>query len=155
MILHQWLLYFHILAAITWMGAGITLVLLGIRSQQTQSELKIIDQMQWIGPRIGGPCVLTTLITGIGMVHGDALWSFKDFWVLGGLIALVLLFLIGIGYHMPHYKRIHKAVDEKGKDSPEVKKLIGQSFAAAQLEVIILAVVVLLMVSKTGMGKLL
>jgi len=151
--LYNWLLYLHILSAITWMGAGITIVLLGFHSRKTKTELKVIDQMEWIGPRVGGPSVFITLITGIGLVHDYPGWSFGNFWVIAGLVFLALLFSIGIMFHVPQYKKIRKAVKESGEDSPAVRKLISQSFNGARLEVVLLILVVWMMVLKPGMGE--
>jgi uncharacterized membrane protein len=146
----RWLLYLHILAAGTWLGSGFMLVLLAVRARQVGKELALIAQMEWVGSRIGGPAVIVTLVTGIWMVLRSSAWQFSQGWVLGGLIILAFLFLVGIGFHVPQYKRIHKARTELGNDSPAVQRLISQSFAAAQLEVVFIAIAIFLMVFKPG-----
>lgn len=150
MSLDRWLLYLHILAAATWMGSGVILVLLAVRARQVGEELGLISQMEWVGSRVGGPAVIITLGTGIGMVVRTDAWQLTQLWVMGGLIILVLLFLVGVGFHVPQYKRIHAAIEEYGQDSTNVRGLIGRSFTAAQIEVVMIAIAMLLMVFKPG-----
>jgi uncharacterized membrane protein len=150
MSIDRWLLFFHILAAGIWLGSGVMLVLLAVRARQIGKEPELIAQMEWAGSRIGGPAVIVTLTTGIWMVLRSNAWQFDQGWVLGGLIILVFLFLIGIGFHVPQYKRIHKARAEHRNDSPTVQRLINRSFAAAQIEVVLIAIVIFLMVFKPG-----
>ncbi len=150
MSIDRWLLYLHILAAGTWLGGGLLLVLLSVRARQVGKELDLIAQMEWVGSRIGGPAVIVTLTTGIWMVLRSNVWQFGQGWVLGGLIILAFLFLVGIGFHVPQYKRIYKAKSEHGDDSPIVQRLIKQSFAAAQIEVVFLAIAIFLIVSLTS-----
>jgi uncharacterized membrane protein len=132
------------------MGVGITLVLLAIRAKQVGEELKMIEQMEWIGSRVGGPSVIVSLGTGTWMVVRSNAWQFNQGWILGGLIILAILFFMGVGFHVPQYKRIRLAIEKHGEESPVVQQLIGRSFTAAQLEVVLLVIVILLMVFKPG-----
>jgi uncharacterized membrane protein len=151
MLIDRWLLYAHILSAGTWLGGGLLLALLGIRARQTGKEMELIAQMDWVGSRIGGPASITALVTGIGMVIRSGAWGFGQTWILGGLIILLLLFLVGVGFHVPQYKRIYRALQEEGAASIKAQRLIKQSFWAARLEVIVLAVAIFLMVFKPGL----
>lgn len=150
MSIDQWLLYLHILAAGTWLGSGLMLVLLAVRARQVGKEPALIGQMEWVGSRIGGPAVIATLATGVWMVLRSNAWQFDQGWILGGLIILAFLFLVGVGFHVPQYKRIHKAGAEYGDESPEVRRLTNQSFAATRLEVVLIAIAIFLMVFKPG-----
>lgn len=150
MSIDRWLLYLHILAAGTWLGSGVLLVLLAVRARQVGKELDLIAQMEWVGSRIGGPAVIVTLATGIWMVLRSNAWQFDQWWVLGGLIILAILFLVGIGFHVPQYKRIYEAKSEQGDDSPIVQQLMKQSFTASQIEVVLIVIAIFLMVFKPG-----
>jgi uncharacterized membrane protein len=150
MTLAQWLLYVHIIAAISWMGAGITLALLAIRARQVGEELKMIGQMEWIGSRIGGPSVIVMAGTGVWMVARSGAWQFSQLWIILAIGLVIVLFLIGVGFHIPQYRRIRAAVEQHGENSSEVRRLTNRSFLATQAEVVLLAMVVLLMVFKPG-----
>jgi len=144
------LVYVHILAAISWMGAGITLMLLAIRARQVGEELKMIGQMEWLGSRIGGPAVIIMLASGVWMVARSGAWQFSQLWIILAIALVVVLFLVGVGFHIPQYKRIHTAIEQHGEDSPETRRLIHRSFLATQVEVVLLAITVSLMVFKPG-----
>jgi uncharacterized membrane protein len=146
----QLLLYLHILAAISWMGAGITLVLLAIRARQVGEELKMIGQMEWLGSRVGGPAVILMLGSGVWMVARSGAWQFSQLWIILAIALVILLFLVGVGFHVPQYERIRTAIEQHGEDSLEARRLIHRSFLAAQVEVVLLAIAVLLMVFKPG-----
>lgn len=151
MYLDQVLLYVHLLAAIAWMGAGITLVLLARRAVQTGEEMAMIGQMEWLGGRVGGPSVILLLVTGVWMVARIGAWQFGQLWVILGLGGLVVLFLMGVAVHRPHYKQIRRAIEQYGEGSPEVQRQVRWSFRAGQVEVVVMAIVVLLMVFKPGL----
>ncbi len=82
------------------------------------------------------------------MVLRNDSWEFSDLWVAIGIGLFVLLFLIGVGFHGPNYKKIHAIEEESGGDVPMAQRLIQRGFAAARLEVVVLLAVVGLMVFK-------
>lgn len=124
------LLFIHILGGGTWLGGGILIVLLAVRARQIGKEMAMIDQMEWVGSRIV-PAVLVTLATGVWMVFRNSAFQFTQLWILVALLLFAILFFIGIGFHVPQYKRIYQAREEHGDDSPLVQKLINRSFAVA------------------------
>ena len=148
--LNQTLVFLHILAAIVWMGAGLTLSLLSIYVRKNGEDLKFIRMMEWIGPRVGGPSVIIMITTGGWMVSRSAAWTFDQGWVTGALFLLVLLFIVGVAFHVPHYKKIYSAAEQYGAESVEVKQLAKMSFTAAKIETILLALAVWLMIVKPG-----
>lgn len=150
MTLDRWLLYIHILGAVSWMGAGLTFMLLGLRARDATSKQQLIAQMEWLGARVGGLAVIVMAATGVWMVARGVAWDFGQAWVLLSIVLLVVLFLVGIGFHMPQYRRIRTAIAEYGPEAPQTNKLVWRSLAATRVEVALLAVVVLLMVFKPG-----
>jgi uncharacterized membrane protein len=125
-------------------------MLLAIRARQVGEELKMIGQMEWLGIRIGGPSVIIMSGSGVWMVARSNAWQFSQLWILLAIALFVLLFLLGIGFHTPQYKRIRTAVEQHGEESHEVRRLVHRSFLVAQVEVVLLAIAVLLMVFKPG-----
>jgi uncharacterized membrane protein len=141
------LLFFHILGGGTWLGGGILIALLAIRARQVGKEMEMIQQMEWVGNRIV-PAVLVTLASGVWMVFRNSAFQFTQLWILVALALFAVLFFMGVGFHVPQYKRIYHAREEHGDDSPMVQRLINQSFIAARVEVILIALVIFLMVFK-------
>ena len=142
----DWLLLVHVVAAGTWLGAGIALTLLGRYARQTGSESKIIEIYEWIGPRIGGPITLLIPVTGVLMVLRNESWSFTDLWVILGLVLFVAMLALAFGGHTPNYKRVGLA--EEDGDMARVVRLARRGFAMAGVEVAVLLAIFGIMVFK-------
>lgn len=136
--------FIHVTAAAVWIGSGALTVLHASHANKTGQHSRMIEQMEWVGPRIGGPVSLLIPVTGAWLVARNGSFEFTDPWVLGGIAGFVLLFAVGVGFHGPNYKRIARA----GAESSEGLRLIRRGFAAARLEVFVLLVVMGLMVFK-------
>lgn len=144
--LDDWLLLIHIVAAGTWLGAGMVLFLLGRYAGQTGSESKIIKIYEWVGPRIGGPITVLIPVTGVWMVLRNDSWGFTDLWVILGLVLFVAMLALAFGGHTPNYRRVGLA-EEKG-DKARVARLARRGFALAGVEVAVLVVIFGIMVFK-------
>lgn len=136
--------FVHVTAAGIWIGAGALTVLHGRHAEQTGTHAKLIEQMEWVGPRIGGPVSLLIPTTGVWMVLRNGAFDFTDPWVIGGILGFVVLFAIGVGFHVPNYKRIANA----GAETPHGLRMIYRGMTAARVEVALLFVVLALMVFK-------
>lgn len=142
----DWLLLIHIVAAAIWLGGALVLYLLSRASVQSGEESRMIRQYEWVGPRTGGPMSLVIVATGAWMVLRNEAWSLGDLWIILGLAAFAVLTYIGLGIHLPNYKRIHAA--EEDGDTDRVKRLARRGFALAGWEVVILVVLFGVMVFK-------
>lgn len=144
--LDDWLLLIHVLAAAAWLGGGIVLFLLGRYAVQTGSESKIIQQYEWIGPRIGGPISILIPGTGVWMVARSASWDFTELWIILGLVLFVAMLALAFAGHTPNYKRLESA-EEQG-DTARVVRLARRGFSLAGWEVALLLVIFGIMVFK-------
>lgn len=142
----DWLLLIHVVAASTWLGAGIVLFLLGRYANRTGSESKIIRIYEWVGPRIGAPITVLIPATGVWMVLRNDSWGLTDLWVLSGLVLFVAMLALAFGGHTPNYKRVGLA--EQDGDTAQVIRLARRGFALAGVEVAVLLVVFGIMVFK-------
>ncbi len=144
--LDDWLLLIHVVAAAVWLGGGIVLFLLGRYAVQTGIEPKIIQQYEWIGPRIGGPISILIPVTGVWMVARSASWGFTDLWIILGLVLFVAMLALAFVGHTPNYRRIGSA--EQQGDTARVVHLARRGFALAGVEVAVLLVIFGIMVFK-------
>lgn len=144
--LDDWLLLIHVVAAAAWLGGGIVLFLLGRYAVQTGTESKIIQQYEWIGPRIGGPISILIPVTGVWMVARSESWDFTDLWIILGLVLFVAMLALAFGGHTPNYKRLGSA--EQQGDTARVAQLARRGFALAGVEVAVLLVIFGVMVFK-------
>ena len=51
--LDDWLLLIHIVAGAIWLGGGVILALLSSRAQREGTMFSFVQQMEWVGPKIG------------------------------------------------------------------------------------------------------
>lgn len=144
--LDDWLLLIHVVAAGTWLGAGIVLFLLGRYAGQTGSESKIIRIYEWVGPRIGGPITVLIPVTGVWMVLRNDSWGFTDLWVILGLVLFIAMLALALVGHTPNYKRVRLA--RENGDVARVVRLARRGFALAGVEVAVLLVLFGIMVFK-------
>lgn len=122
----------HIVAGAAWFGAGTTLVMLSSRARKRGELFSFVQQMEWVGPKLGPPVSIGVLGTGIWMVARSGEFDFSNAWIVGGLVGFAVLLAIGVGFHARQYKKINAAASEHGEKSNVVADLIAGSFRAAQ-----------------------
>ncbi len=96
--LTDWLHFFHLLAAMIWVGAVVTLSALTthlLRSGQAEAIARFVRSVSVIGPLVLAPAVAAVTGFGIWLVIDSDFWSFGQTWVWLGLALLVVAFLIG------------------------------------------------------------
>jgi uncharacterized membrane protein len=96
--LYSWLLFFHVLGAIGWLGGGLmlTVVGLGARSRSTPDAIsEFARTLPYAGPRVLLPSSVLVPATGIWMVLAHAGWNLSQLWVLIAIGLFALAFLVG------------------------------------------------------------
>jgi uncharacterized membrane protein len=151
--LYEWLLLFHILAAITWVGGGITINILSIRMMRSEDPSHIaalIRNLDWMGNRLYIPSALALLALGIWMVAISEAWTIGQLWIILGLVGIGISILIGVLYLVPEGKRIGRAVERQGPGSPEAQARFRRVFLVGRFDFTVLVLVVADMVLKPG-----
>ena len=90
-------LFLHIVGAIVWIGASLTLTLLNWRAAATNDRpamAALARHNAFIGGAVIGPAALLTLVAGVVMVLNARL-SFGLLWISWGLGGVLLSILIG------------------------------------------------------------
>jgi len=88
--MNNWLLFVHILAAMVWLGGGLTLLIVGLRagaSSRPEAIAEFAGAVPYVGLRVLMPSVVLLLVTGVWQVLASSAWKFTQLWVV---IALVL-----------------------------------------------------------------
>lgn len=147
----QWLKFVHVIGAVLWLGGGVMVGMMSVDARRKGKELALIRQMEWVGPRIGGPAQLIMIVTGLWLVARSPGWSYGQAFVVTGIVVWVGLGLLGGAVHPRTFKAINATVEAEGPDSPRVAALARRSFAASWVEVALLVFVVWVMVGKYGL----
>jgi uncharacterized membrane protein len=96
----DWLLLAHIAGAMVWVGGGLTLSVIGIRTKGT-GDLTVIREfsrtLSFVGLRVFTPAVLVVLASGVWIVLAGS-GDFTQLWILLALGGFAVAFLIGAVY---------------------------------------------------------
>jgi uncharacterized membrane protein len=148
--LYVFLLFFHIVAAILWLGAGVLLDLLAVKAERVEDAStmkKLIDDADGLSNTFFIPAALATVIFGVLLVI-DGPWSFGDLWILIGLAGFAFSFVVGAFHFGPETKRINEAIERDGGLSAKSFADTRRMLAIGRFETVVLFVVVFDMVTK-------
>ncbi len=146
--LHEWLLFVHIVGAIVFVGGGITLgvQVLGARRAPRQ----FLDAAKLAGRAIGVGAVLT-LLSGIALVFVESdVWSFSMGFVLFGIATIVISGAVDALYFRKQTSAIEVAIEEGGPESPEVHAGLLRLARANAIVILLYVATVWAMVFKPG-----
>ena len=96
-----WLLFLHVVGAVTWTGGGLMLMAVGaatLRSGDPAAASAFGRVLSWVGPRVFTPAVALVLVTGPWMVLTSSAWDFTQPWVIIGIACFVLALAVGVGF---------------------------------------------------------
>lgn len=147
---YEFLLFFHVVSVIVWLGAGTTLALTAVFAQRSgdPSEFRRLGAFgRWLGPRVFAPAALGALVFGILLVV-DGSWTFDPLWIRLGLAAFAVSLLVNVGLRFPTLRRLQRAAREAGPAAPEVARSGRQLGLLARLELAVLYLAVADMVAK-------
>ena len=140
----------HVLAAITWVGGAVMIqayALRIMRSTDARRTAEFAKDTELISMRLFIPTTWVLLLAAIGMMV-NLHWSWGQNWVVFGLIAWVVSFVVGAGFLGPETGRIGKIIEREGPESPEAQWRIKRTLLVSRLELVVLIAVVVNMVVK-------
>ena len=152
--MYDFLLTIHVLAAILWVGGGVTIHILfrrALRLTDPRATHERVRELEWVGQRFYPAFSLFLLIAGILLVTRDeGGFEFSDTFVQLGLTGWVISFLIGIGFYEREGKKRTALVESEGPESPSVTASIQRTAMVNSFELLILLLVVVDMTTKPG-----
>lgn len=154
MTLETWLHLAHILGAIIWVGGGVMLSLVGVRARQSEDPSLIREfarMLSYVGLRVLMPAVVAVLVSGVWLVLARSAWDFTQFWVLFGLGAFIVAFLIGAVYLSQIAIQLERLATRTDMDPQAVRDLLGRWIVGYRVILVILLFAVWDMVFKPGL----
>lgn len=148
----DFLLILHVLAASTWIGAGVLSGFAGSRMarQGGPAALGWARVSKEAGPKIFNPAGLLTTLSGILLVVSSEAYGWADTFVSIGLLVVVITGIIGGLVHRPDSDKMVAALES---DDYETAAQIGKRAAIwGSVTLALLIVAVSVMVMKTGAG---
>jgi uncharacterized membrane protein len=153
MSLDSWLHFLHVVAAIVWLGGGLMLVMVGIRVRSSTSSEAIAEfarTIPFVGIRVLGPAWIVVLVTSVWMVLSSSEFKFTQLWVLIGLGAFAVAFLVGAVYMSQVGIRLDRAARGEDRQHANLPALLQRWLVGYSVVLVVLLVAVWDMVFKPG-----
>jgi uncharacterized membrane protein len=139
----------HVIAAVTWVGGGTILTTLVARARRASDYGKLatlIEELEFVGPRIFATSGGILVITGIWIVQYQGIpW---DVWVILGLVGWGATFVTGNFFLSPQSKKLDALLEDKGPTDPASIAVMTRLLNVARVDVTVLTLVVIDMVIK-------
>lgn len=144
------LLFVHVVAMATWIGAGITQLVVSPAMQRKggTSAAAWMRQTVRLGKVLFTPAAIVVLITGVWMVLRESVYEFEQAFVIVGIAAVVLGAILGARVYGPGGEEIAD-LHESGETS-QIATRQRRLLAIATAEVVFLLFTVWAMVTRLG-----
>jgi uncharacterized membrane protein len=151
---YKWLLAFHILFAVVWVGSNTAIQIFVIRARRAGPDrlAYLASEIEWYGTRVLVPSSLLVVILGFILLHeSSGAFDLGQGWVTFGFVVWLLSFIAGAGYLGPESGRLSKLVEERGPEDPDYQRRLRRIFMVSRIELLLLVLVVLDMTVKPGL----
>jgi uncharacterized membrane protein len=149
---YKWLLLFHVLFAVVWLGGSIYIEGLLANASRTGDPKDLMRTALRVFPtnkRLFGVAGVGTVVFGFWLVLETA-WTFEMAWVAIALALTIVAIVIGIFYFGPRGDAIAARVAEHGLDDPEATAQLRQIGTVGHVNALLLFVTLVLMIFKPG-----
>ncbi len=151
MTLYEFLLFVHIMGAIAWLGASITMQLVGFVARRSNDPTRLVayaEMQAWLGPRYFAPISMIVLLAGIGMVIISG-YDWEDLWIAIGIALWAVTVATGMFYLAPESERIAAAMLE-GPPDDAMQRRIDRIERISRVDLALLVLIVADMTIKPG-----
>jgi uncharacterized membrane protein len=140
----------HVAAAAIWFGGAFMIQAFAFRITRTNDARRMADfakDSEVIGMRVFIPATWVLLLAAVGlMLNADLSWGQN--WIVLGLIAWVVSFVVGAGFLGPEGGRIAKVIEREGPESSQAQARIRRILLISRCELVVLLTVIVNMVVK-------
>jgi hypothetical protein len=145
--MHTTLLIIHVLAAASWLGAGVAVAVLSSMTgrQAETAGPGLAVSFERTGNVLFKPAGIIVLLSGVALVL-DGPWKFTNLFVIIGLIAVVNGAVFGARVSGPMTKSLQEA--HQASDIPRLRALYRKFGTLVLADVLVVAVALVSMVLK-------
>jgi uncharacterized membrane protein len=151
---YKWLLAFHILLAVVWVGSNTAIQILTVHAKGAGADklAYLASEIEWYGTRVLVPSSLILVILGFILLHeSSGAYDLGQGWVTFGFVVWLLSFIAGAGFLGPESGRLSKLVQERGPEDAGYQQRLSRIFLISRIELVLLILVVLDMTVKPGL----
>ena len=151
---YKWLLAFHILLAVVWVGSNTAIQIFVIRAIRAGPDrvAYFAKEIEWYGTRVLLPTSLILVILGFILLHeSSGAYDLGQGWVTFGFAVWLLSAIAGAGFLGPESGRLGKLLEDRGPEDAEYQRRLARIFVVSRIELTLLILVVLDMTIKPGL----
>jgi uncharacterized membrane protein len=151
---YKWLLAFHILLAVVWVGSNTAIQIFVIRAIRAGPDrvAYFAKEIEWYGTRVLLPTSLILVILGFILLHeSSGAYDLGQGWVTFGFVVWLLSAVSGAGFLGPESGRLGKLLEDRGPEDAEYQRRLARVFLISRIELTLLILVVLDMTIKPGL----
>jgi uncharacterized membrane protein len=140
----------HLAAATIWVGGAFMIQAFAfriVRSRDAKRQADFAKDAEVIGMRVFIPATWILLLAGIAMMI-NADWAWDQNWIVFGLVAFAISFVVGAGFLGPEGGRIAALIENEGYESPAALARIRRILLISRCELVVLTTVIWAMVVK-------
>ena len=140
----------HVITAVVWVGGATMIQAYALRILATGDGKRQADfakDTEVVGMRLFMPTSLILFAAAIAMMV-NLHWPWSQNWIVLGLIAFGLSFVIGAGFIGPESGRLAALLEQHGPEAPIVQARIRRILTVSRCELVVLLTVIWNMVVK-------
>jgi len=146
----HWILFFHLLSVIVWLGGSIYVEALMAAAGRGDDQRVLVTVLRRVGAtnrRLFNLAGVAAIVFGFWLV-GITSWKFEMLWVTVGILLATIAVVIDLFYATPRVDRIERLMDEPEESHEPVGGLIKQISVAGHARTGLLFVAMVFMVFK-------
>lgn len=149
--MRNWILFFHIIAVIVWMGGSIYVEALMAAVGRSEDDSRLVGVFRKVGAtnrRLFKIAGIATIVFGFWLVFIVPGWEFETVWITVGILVATVAVVIDLFYSTPRIDRVEALVEDPEESNDAVPGLINQVLMAGHIRTGLLFVGVVFMVFK-------
>jgi len=145
--------FVHVIAAVVWVGGAVAANIQGTRISRSGNGERLAAfgrDTEWLGTHVYMPSSLIVLVFGI-LTALKGHYSFAQAWLIIGIAGVAATAITGSAYLGPELKRISGIIEARGSNDPEAIRRTTRLISIARIDLVVLAFVIFVMVTKPGL----
>ena len=149
--MRNWILFFHIISVIVWMGGSIYVEALMAAVGRSEDDSRLVGVFRKVGAtnrRLFNIAGIATIVFGFWLVFIVPGWEFETVWITVGILVATVAVVIDLFYSTPRIDRVEALVEDPEESNDAVPGLVNQVLMAGHIRTGLLFVGVVFMVFK-------
>jgi uncharacterized membrane protein len=150
MLLHDWVLFGHVLSAIAWMGGAVYVEALAANAKRRSDPIALgvfFRDTAGLNQRLFNAAGALTVAFGVWLIILTT-WEWDQFWVLLSLLIVAIALVTDLFYTTPRIRAALDLLEEQGPGSGGARAYIEQVINIGHIRLGFLVIVLFLMIFK-------